>query len=186
MPDVPGCVIKSTSVRFLTKARGCSTSAPTAICCSEAVNDFIKSWGFFSALCVFIRHSPTGRYSWSALRWDRGRTNKHGRPASPHMQMCPRLLSQTHLSCLPSAARGGEPRRVHVKHTHMQTTHKQRLSEPQQKGETQHRQICQRLRLGLPSSHRGSRCGVGRRKKTTTSAYWFWHSLRFAGAGVRL
>lgn len=85
MPDVPGCVIKSTSVRFLTKAQGCSTSAPTAICCSEAVNDFIMSWGFFffsSALCVFIRHSPTGRYSWSALRRDRGRTNKHGRPAS--------------------------------------------------------------------------------------------------------
>lgn len=85
MPDVPGCVIKSTCVRFLTKAWGCSTSAPTAICCSEAVNDFIKScFGFFfsSARCVFIRHSPTGRYSWSALRWDRGRTNKHGRPAS--------------------------------------------------------------------------------------------------------
>lgn len=172
MPDVPGCVIKSTSVRFLTKARGCSTSAPTAICCSGAVNDFIKSWGVFffrsvrlhlaqSNWQVFLIGAPVGP-----------RQNKQTwLPRFPHMQMCPRLLSQTHLSCLPSAARGGEPRRVHVKHTHMQTTHKQRLSEPQQKGETQHRQICQRLRLGLPSSHRRSRCGVGRRKKTTTSAY---------------
>lgn len=96
---------------------------------------------------------------------------------SLHMQMCP--VSFTDASELSSSRslRRWTSHSACQAHTYANNrhTHKRWLSKPNRKERHNRDKYVTASGLGLLSSYRESCCGV--RKKTKTSAYWFWQSV---------